>query len=341
MTVTSEEERLAAAWNAYCVTREAPLDSIFESVSEFDRYLQAHSFPRLALSDVLLLRRCSRSRDRGLAAAREGKLVSAAQALEESSAILEREPMSAEALQLATSFQRAAEAYVHYRSRNAREAVACVMEALWIDAGLIEDAGYSILALHRVQLVHNLMRIARMTTGPVTASEMGLQLLRYLERRSVDSLPGAWRPGDLESIPEPLVERMYVQIVTELAALLASAKGDSLAILAQRLTAQVDATDDNCSVSPASQVWMREKLCLLSGDRETCLEYMPGLLVESRVNAPTIWSCTAFDLAAVCRAIDSCFARSVRDMIFADARDWHWLPHNWRAIWKAEWGPSP
>jgi hypothetical protein len=260
-------------------------------------------------------------------------LASAEQALAESADILARESMSAEAFRVGTSFQRAAEAYLHYRKEEISRAITCVMEALSLDEELIEQAGYAILALHRVQLVHNLMRIEAVTGSPIRASELGFALLEYLERRNIDNLPGCWRPADLDAIPVLLVERMFVQIVSELAALLARARDTHAASLSQHLSDHVNAMDDYCRVSAVSHLWMQEKLSLLSGEPQLCLARMPELLTSSRATAPTIWSCAVFDLAAVCRATGSHLARHVHTVIVADSRTWYWLPQIWRAIW--------
>jgi len=189
---------------------QPPSDQRAASGQAFDDVLVAATMRRLSLTDQVLMRKCSAARDRGLAAARRGRLQIADQACAEARTVAASGALSAEAKLLTNALHSPIEAYVDYRRGEHERACAHLNEAAEADVLLETVHGYKILHLHRIQLVHNLMRLRVRYDGLEAALAVGATLLSYLERtRESLPLPGSWDPAQLDHIPPALVSSSF------------------------------------------------------------------------------------------------------------------------------------
>jgi hypothetical protein len=154
-------------------------------------------------------------------------------------------PLGRTARWLAESLLCAQEAYFEYRHGRFDRALARLSAAYRRDL-LLERAGFAVLAIHRVQLANNRMRLERRRGRLAEALALGSELLHYLERPGEppsQSLPAAWRGAWIDhrlAGPPELAADMHRQIAREQAATLealeARAPADAAAAL-RRLNA--------------------------------------------------------------------------------------------------------
>jgi hypothetical protein len=300
----------------------------------FDHHLQAVINIRLPLKEQLLMRRCEQARRQGLLAARRGHIATADQLLGESRAILHSEKLSVESSLICKSFQAATEAYLDYRRGAFDQARARVHEALAIDVVLEEEYGYKILHLHRVQLVHNLMRIDARCARFEDAIDLGCRLLSYLEGSSeILPVPGSWDSAKIASLPPEIVAAMFAQVTSEIALVLAGKDrrvARDLFLVAIR-HAQLEATG-NCHHYPRPHAWFQIKQSFVDNNVDIFLDRASQFLADGRGDTPLLWYAIAVDLVVWCDDLDLPEAELVKLEIARDAITWEYLPPTLRPL---------
>jgi hypothetical protein len=274
------------------------------------------------------MRGCVKARMQGLFAARRGHLATAAQQFGEAREIIHSGRLSLESELICKSFQAAAEAYLDYRGSAFDHARSRVHEALAIDVVLVEEYGYEILHLHRVQLVHNLMRIDARCSRFENCIDLGCRLLNHLEGSSeILPGPGPWHSEQITSLPPEIVTAMFAQVTSEIALLLAGKDNQSaqglFAVAADH--AQLEATE-NCHLYPRAHAWFGIKQAFLSSEIGTFLDRASQFFTDGRGDTPVLWYTTAVDLATLCDDLGLPESELVRTQIISDGRTWESMP---------------
>lgn len=280
------------------------------------------------------MRGCRAASQRGLLAARRGQIAMADQSFGEARAILRSRKLSLESDLICRSFQAAAEAYLDYRRRAVDQARNRVHEALAIDVVLEGEYGYDILHLHRIQLVHNLMRIDAGCMHFEDAIDLGCRLLNYLEGGpEILPGPGPWGSTHIRSLPPEIVTAMFGQVTGEVALVLAG-KGrddarDLFAVVAPH--AQLEATS-NCHHYPQAHAWFQVKQAFVGDDVARFLNRSSQFFADGRGDTPLLWYATAVDLAGLCDDLDLPEADMVKLQVARDAVTWEYLPPKLRSL---------
>lgn len=288
----------------------------------------------LPLNEQLHVSQCFEISEQGLLAARKGDLTVAESFLKGAELFLHTKQLSRESFLLGVSFFEAAAAYFNYRCKNFDAATTCVHKALSNDLILEEEYGYAILHLHRIQLVHNLMRIDIRRAFIKEALGTGFLLLDYMEGKSA-TLPALtfWDSSRLLSLPSELVNTMFLQITVEIALVLAGNETLSTQDLfagAQSHTRPGIA--DSCLLSPQSHAWLRAKQALIIDDLDSFFEVTAKSLSDGPGNASWLWHAFIADLISLCQQLDLPEAHLIRRNIAKDARSWKGIPPSWRLL---------
>ena len=296
-------------------------------------YLLSHKLQtlmksRLSLTDQLLMRRSANARFQGMIAARRGQLVPAERLFAKARAPLESDTLSPEGSLLQKSFQEPAEAYLDYRSGDFDRARTRLSKALAIDVILEEEYGYEILFIHRIHLVHNLVRIEAGCMCFERAIELACQLLGYLEGASeVLSIPGAWGSERVARLSPELIATMFVQVSDEVALILAGKKlqvaRDLFAVAVCHMQLQANG---NCHPYARTHAWFLVKQAFVNHDVATFLERASHFLAEGRADTPLLWYATVSDLVALCNEFNLPDSELVRREVAREAVTWEYLP---------------
>ena len=272
------------------------------------------------------MRRCSTARTNGLRTARAGRTAEAEQFFAEAWKIIRCGKLSTEASLVCVSFQEAAEAYLDYREGAFERAEARIRQALTIDE-VLEKHGYRILHLHRVQLLHNLVRILAKRGHNAEAVILASHVLSYLEMGSeTPPIRGTWGHPLVAAVPSHLVASMFVQVTGEIALILAQSDTESNRGLFASVTphAQLQATE-NCFRHPRAHDWFQVKHALLY-DVGTFLTRVSDFFVAGRKSAPLLWYAAVIDLFGVCQQLDVPEATLFTSQVARDAVTWPGLP---------------
>ena len=161
-------------------------------------------------------------RSLGLFAARQNDLGRAKDLFREASCISSEASVSFECQSLCASFQLAAEAYLDYRHKQFSAARDRLFRALVIDANLEDRGGFDLLLLHRVQLLHNLIRIYARQGRAQEALDLSFRVLDYLDgsQENLSSLV-PWSPEVIKGLPQDLVSASAEQVLYEIALIVA------------------------------------------------------------------------------------------------------------------------
>lgn len=331
---------LRSVRESYLVGKKIPIQHNPKFSGEsFDKHVYPVIYARLALDEQLLLYQFYGVRDQGLLAAQKGDITASDKFFKGSEALLHSKKLSRECFLLGKSYYEAGAAYLDYRRNDFEMAITRIHEALACDLSLEEEYGYTSFHLHRIQLVHNLMRIDIRCTLIKEALDIGYQLLDYIERKSsILTVPTTWDSSRLASLPPDLVEAAFVQITIELAHLLAGNATLSAQSLftGMRSHTQSDVAS-SCHLSPHCHAWLKAKQILTDGDLVGFLKDAGLYLANGPQDTPWIWHAFVADLVVLCRSLDLPEARSIRHEITSDARMWiNILPPTWRSIYTAE-----
>lgn len=204
---------------------------------------------------------------------------------------------------LCESFQLAGEAYLDYRLNRLVRAQERLDQASEIDARL-EREGFALLHLHRVQLLHNMVRVAAKQGGKERALRLAFRLLGHLEGRR-EVLPGAgkWDARAIGDFPGNVVRTLFNQIVAEIAVILA-ANPDMHALFVAASAAHLDRCPGSaCFRYPMAHAWLNLKRLFLE-DRRLFLTSCCGLLENAYREMPLLWSAVVVDLVTICKDLD-------------------------------------
>jgi hypothetical protein len=135
--------------------------------------------------------------------------------------LLSRLRMSSDARKLAESMFFAQKAYQLYVRRRFSDAIRMLQRSFVNDRALEVEPGFEILAMHRIQLLNNWMRVEVQRGNWQQGFALGIRQLQYLEAPEAKifrSLPAPWNRGwnrQLSNIPEDLISKMHAQIAAE------------------------------------------------------------------------------------------------------------------------------
>jgi hypothetical protein len=180
-----------------------------------------------------------------------------------------------------------------------------------LDASLENSGGYELLHLHRIQLLHNLMRIAATERCHLEAFELGFRILRYLGG-SPQSLPAivTWDPESIRRLPNDLVGGLFNQVVAEMALIVARPRISQHEFLAVASDYLQELKVSGYCQCPRAHAWLKLKTLFIN-DRLAFLRNCGAFLQDGYTQHPVLWFATSIDLVAICKE--------------SDMRSAHWL----------------
>jgi hypothetical protein len=248
--------------------------------------------------------------------ARKGKLVNALQSLQKAYDVMQSSSVSVECSLIAESFTESVWAYLDYRNGEIISAKNRIDNALSIDIRLEKEFGYHILALHRVQLVHNLMRIEKYSNNYIRVFQYGNALLEYLEGKS-SAWPLSKHKGDINIslLPITLVEKMFIQIAGELSMIMTSNRlvEDRLFSFIQEHADSIN--NSSCKLYWIPHEWIRTKKAFLANSLINFLTNAIVILSYGPEKLSLLWRSTVLDLFYICNQIDSPSANRIKNEI--------------------------
>lgn len=132
--------------------------SLYKYGDLFTHTLYTRMKRRLSLTDQVIMQQAAFFREDALMAVRSSEFTKAFRLFALSRALLELNSVSLECILLNKSLLEQSEAYLDYRRGDFNRVYTRTYEALVIDSFLEDEYDYFILHIHRIQLLHNLVR---------------------------------------------------------------------------------------------------------------------------------------------------------------------------------------
>lgn len=264
-------------------------------------------------ADVDAIRRLIAEGHDALLAARRGKRAVADRGLTAAKSLLQL-ATSTGARRAAISFLSAQEAYFRYLDGDFRDAVTFLERAFCYDCMLEQGAGLPVLVMHRVQLLHNLMRIAHRRGLPQQALFLGCRSLDYLEScggSALDRLPEPWCrqwPRHLSGVPVELLNQMHGQIAAEQIRACAS-------LAASTDRSRIDDVLHEVKYGDKSQIalWVEVQIRWLKKEFEQGHEAMVELLCRGPCPSLPLWHSAAALVQQMLAEYDEAAVKQSRD----------------------------
>jgi hypothetical protein len=307
------------------------------SGATFDRYLQARLESRLPVMERLWMGKCSKASAQGLQAARRQRFAMAEQCFKEAQALYNSDALSPEGRLICKSFEAAAEAYLDYCRHAFDSAKARVAAALAMDEVLENEYGYNVMHLHRVQLVHNLVRIKVRCVELESAVELASRLLRYLEGRCERLLvAGSWGAGHIASLPSSLVAAMFAQVSGEIAIILAGNDDAVVRKLLATVARNICLGDTGNGPHRRVHAWFMAKDAFSNGKVETYLRQAAQFLADGPEDIPSLWYATCLDVMRMCTRVKYREGEAIREQIGSEVNTWIHLEPKLRTLFQKE-----
>jgi hypothetical protein len=286
----------------YRLGRTKPIQFVLEKYGDFFThrlYLLMKS--RLPQEDRVIMQQAASARENAVMAVRRGELVMAEHLFAEARAPLESNSLSPEGSLLHRSFLEQAEAYLDYCNGDFDRVYTRTSVALAIDVVLEKEYGYEILHIHRIQLLHNLVRTEARSMCCDRAIELAAQLLAYLEGSlEVLPFPGFWGFEYVVRQPKEVVAATFAQITSEVAVILAGnppqLASSLLAVVRHHIQFQAYGSHHG---HPRAYAWFLLKEAFVGNDIAAFLERAPHFLAEGPGDTPLLWYATVIDLVAL------------------------------------------
>ncbi|GAP94817.1 hypothetical protein [Leptolyngbya sp. NIES-2104] len=325
----NDNDLLETALKSYRLGRTKPIQFVLKQYGDFFTHgLYLRMMCRLSQEDYAIIQQAASVRETAVMAIRCGEFVRAEQLFAEIRTSIEANLLSPEGSLLHQSFLEQAEAYLDYRKGDFDQVYTRTLAALAIDVVLEKEYGYEMMHIHRIQLLHNLVRTEARRMRYDRAIELAAQLLAYLEGTLKGlPFPGVWGFESVISQPEELVAATFAQIASEIAVILAGKPHqfarELLAVVRHYIPAQLQKHHHG---HPRAYDWFLLKESFLENDIATFLERSSHFLAEGRTDTPLLWYATVADVVALCNDFDQPYAFRVRQEVATDATNWKLLP---------------
>lgn len=318
------------------ITRKKPGDPNYSPVPKqgfetvrrlFYEELQYQGFlGLLSTQERWAYRRITKRSYEGLFAARSGKTDEALAIFEEVWGEIDAMPMGPCRLML-VAFVQANWAYLEHRLGSVDRAHDRLDMALESDLSLEENFDLSLYQMHRLQLGHNLVRVAGRAGDLRESFDLAGRLIAFMEGTCRD-LPyhRNWYPDRLLSVSRSLIRSMILQVAgetIEFVVVCGEPKHWSVFTSALHLRAN---EDDLRFLDPRLWRWLKAQEDREEQDVETFLEVLEELFPIGPRNLGTIYYSMLVDFASLCTRINSFTAKKVCDAMLKDSMKWKGVP---------------
>jgi len=266
----------------------------------FSQALWEQAIGELGMFERLLVKASWDLSARALRAARAGQCATSQQYFSEARTTLSGQGTPVRVALLCQSFYEAAHAYLDYRLGDEREACSRLVRAMEIDVELERAHGVTILYLHRVQLLHNRMRVDMRSGRVEVAVDLGARMVGHLQGFAPTMLELPPPCGDvLGDAPRATVEAMILQVAGDVAVALTGADADDG-------VAHIDSVQSMVGVGVAPlmvrvHLWACAKMAFLTRKQRDFVEYAERMLRDGRGEVGLLWDAVLVDVLAWCR----------------------------------------
>ena len=164
-------------------------DGFYGEMDIFNEIILENASKNLDAQESALYQDCRQTINRGLELARARELAAGFEQFRKIEAILSSAVISYQCQLLIAAFYSSGLAYLRLKESRPEEADALSLQALAIDNYLIQEHGYDILEMHRVQQLVNLARIQMAIGQKEEAYRLLFALIRCFENRPEVSAP--------------------------------------------------------------------------------------------------------------------------------------------------------
>ncbi|MGH3775073.1 MAG: hypothetical protein ACRDRR_04945 [Pseudonocardiaceae bacterium] len=298
----------------------------------FDDQLQALVAARCTRAELLHYSRFKHQRREGLKAARQGSFSAARLDLNLARGYL-REIDTAEVRLVGASSYLAALAYLQYRQLKPAQARRLVERALAIDVRLENEFALGIMYGHRIQLVHNLVRVEARFGTVRGAIDLGVVLLEQLEGR-IDASPTShpWDQDDHRKV-DPTQRRLLFNLIISDIALLQLQAGPQVAEEASDIYQRhlANCSHEQRQLFADGHAWLTLRANLKSCKIPESLNLASEYLERDARGAPILWYETAMSAALQLCNSDNAEVRSLGGNILEEGTRLPFTPNEIRA----------
>jgi hypothetical protein len=325
---TVDAERVFRAYRSGLLRRSGPETGRNLSFQVLISLVSRDLFP---VRERVRFRRIWNASWHGLSAARAGHLEEAMRLFAIGEEELAAVEMGSGCWLLGLSILESARAYLDYREGRfelARERTYAAMDA---DSTLEQRGAYGLLELHRVQAVHNLMRIDLRAGEASRAFSLAGDILIYLEGHR-ESLPvhRDWRKRWLQQAPHALRRKLIAQVADEVAlALVANVESNGWETFSARISSWM--CQAKVGLHPRVFLWIQVKAARVAGDASGYLDRLCDFLSGGREDIPALWYSCMIDFLEFCDVENSSQSRYVKAAVLRDTAKWPALPETFRS----------
>jgi hypothetical protein len=279
-----------------------------------------------SVKEKLLMHGFSNARNRGLLAARRGELKAAAYYFEIAQTPLYKKELSYASALLFESFLEQARSYLLCKSGEFEQAQISINKSISNDIALEQHSSAMDLTLHRIQLIHNLVRLEAYCGNIDYAVELACQILRYLSGTSESiAVMGDWGYQRVKNQPHDDVSAMFVQVAGELAIILAGKTRQSKKIQLNILS-QISVSDSECCHRTAAK-WLLLQQQLADNNTKDFFCQLSDFLWDCKAESALLSSSALIDLVILCEELQLDIIADVKQQISKDADLWQNLPN--------------
>jgi hypothetical protein len=295
-------------------------------VRDFNSLTFLGAIGRIPALDRLRLRRLELACSQGLSSSRRGDLDDALSFYGEAQEILALlEDDMGLAWTIGRSTYEAGTAYLDFRRGLTEQA--CERLGFAMDADLeLEDAGMTVMQIHRIQQGHNLARMHFRLGNWDVALRLGGLLIAYLEGQ-IWQLPfhHGWRPKALRSVPRSLLRSMIHQILSECAVFIIT-NGKEPDGWSHLIETSLLCRNPESAVCPQAQFALWAQCSRRSANPIGYLINLERFLSQGILECSRLWYLLVVELAEFCLEVDTHRADEVRTAILRDSAKWKGLP---------------
>lgn len=276
----------------------------------------------------------------GLELARQGRVEPAEELYERARPVLARLREGSEVNHLlGISAYQSSIAYWFSKRGEWRAAEERLLLAMDADCEL-EQLGFPVMQLHRVQQGHNLVRLRLYRRRRPDAVELAAHLYNYVEGRET-ALPyhRDWRPETIRAVPDDLARSILLSLLSELASFLCtgSDREEEWALFFRhaRLGGEAPA-----ALFPQARDYLLARRALGAADDEAYLGELDRFFRGGIRDCPGLWYAALVDFRDWCSEKPWDVARKVRALLTGDAAKWRGVPPHLAALFRDEPAPA-
>jgi tetratricopeptide (TPR) repeat protein len=279
-----------------------------------------------SVKEKLLMHGFSNARNRGLLAARRGELTAAAYYFEVAQTPLNKKELSYTGALIYESFLEQAKSYLLCRSGEFEQARMSIDKSLSNDIALEQYSSRIDLTLHRIQLVHNLVRLEAYCGNINYAIELACQILRYLSGTSeFIGVMGDWGYQRVKNQDPSEISAMFAQVTGEIAIILAG-KPRQFKTTQLNILSQISIPDSQyCHKTSAKWLILQQEL--VNNNVMNFLNQLSDFLRDCEAESALLSSAALVDLVILCEELQLDIIADVKQKISKDADLWQHVPN--------------